>query len=812
MLRVVIKAPTGRTWLDHAGNRIYELEFSRNNEAQYVAGHYAIESFGKLDRNIEDFRKSPLQSLSDWDISLPSVFSSKDYQTKTIDLLYWIEAKNEAAGIDFDLTGSEAILYDGDNEIYKCVVSSTSTSNLRTDIRFSESMGSPEINTGFFPTVAGSATVGKWQVQIEQDHQRFKLIISNRDVIISGFYIYMENSKEYIPIEFASSAEMVSSLAGRWIELAPPSDTIVKIPPITPGAGIYIPTPPGDGDAKKAFMSKIRPTWLDNDTSPDPDLISIGGEMLFEHDTFMRHEYAEAWSSFFWEEQYVLGRTNPNSGFSGDYGKNLPVRVATDTVNIKFHVEYPIESMVTGPNPYRNDGYETRGNIQTMRDISLEYNNRLLSESEWERVPTIKFNRWRPLPFELRLKFPIDLPSKAKVVGVRLSWRIRHFQTSKISLHLGDKSKLLLLDSNHGSEWIETTDLSDDILISDLEDIRWIFPLTTESEGICQIAGFRLALDLELPLEEVKALYVDGKYFNTQQPDEAESGNSVVRSVQMLLSAANIYDYDVIPEGQLNDAQYGNIMRNESFKLREKLRSLAAESGIMIKFSKSTSKKEIILKSVSRMHTHKQIEMDLSVLVLVNNIYNFKMESPDRNDIASSVVISWGKNILTGNYEHTFEANAQGLYTDGHTLVPSGKWGVVIEQLKKGLGTAKNLNTEWIMDWEGAEIMAYDYLCWNCAPLRKAQAECITSNIPPTVDIGEFLQFDLPGYPPKFHETLWVVTGMHDDLDKHVTTIELLEAWNMPTVPDNRYLLMENGNNILLEDSSKIKLEKISDG
>jgi hypothetical protein len=209
----------------------------------------------------------------------------------------------------------------------------------------------------------------------------------------------------------------------------------------------------------------------------------------------------------------------------------------------------------------------------------------------------------------------------------------------------------------------------------------------------------------------------------------------------------------------------------------------------------------------------------LEAFVLENNRYDFEMESPDRNDILSGVLVSWGKNIETGNYEHSFSVDSQGIYIDGEAISGGGelklgaKWESVLHQLGENsnanIRAFKSLDTDWIMNQQGAEVMAYNYLLWNCAPLRKAQAKCITPVLRP-LDIGSFVSFDLPGYPPKFSQTAWVITGKQDDLDGMVTTFELLEVWNMPVIAPNRFLLLEDDRNIFMETGEKIKLESLN--
>jgi len=723
-------------------------------------------------------------------------------------------------------------------------------------------MGSPEINASFFPTVVGEVELDRWQVQIIKDFNLISIVYSDRPMLHNpSFYIYMKESKEYIPVKINLPSDNITWSGGMRVELKPPLELVAHISRLDPYDFISIDF--SSWGSLQQIMAKLRPYWAkpsvgDKEPSLNPDTVIVGGQQDSDR------ESAEAWSSFFWPSSsspdfgsYILGRTKPNQIVLPPPGSEaIPIGIATDVIGIKLHMESPIESMVTSQRDMdynHNNGnfaavydedddvVQTRGNLQTMRDISAEYTDRPLSENEMKVVPTIRFRAsvstigFTSRKFHLDLNFSFDSSlSKAKVIGGKLSFRVIHANPVKFQFALPSSDHSIgAYESitSDGARWIDRNLVLSlvNATVSDFENLKLDFsspiPINehyNERNTTLSIAGIRLSLDLEMPLEDVDALYASGKFYDTN-PQPQPTGNSIAQSVRDLIDAVKI-DYTVNVISQLNEAQYGTAIRNESALLRDKLRSLAAESGTLIKFSQTSN--EVILQSISRMQPHTPIEIDLFSFVLTNNIYSFKMESPDKNDIASSVVISWGKDAVTGKYNHIFEVNATGVYSDGSFINPDPKWDPVLSQLQKNasnnLGTAKNLETEWIMDQNGAEIMAYDYLCWNCTPLRKAQAECIMPKIkeivkiidgqPHKVDIGEFVRFDLPGYPPKFHNTSWVVTGMYDDLDKHVTTIEVLEAWNMPAVPENRYLLMENGKNILLEDSEKIKLEKISNG
>jgi len=286
--------------------------------------------------------------------------------------------------------------------------------------------------------------------------------------------------------------------------------------------------------------------------------------------------------------------------------------------------------------------------------------------------------------------------------------------------------------------------------------------------------------------------------------------------VETLLAMGNA-EGTVSEIGKFDGLCYGKISR-EAFSLRDKLRSLAAESATLIRFNQND--KEIFLSDVSLENDGiVPVFIPLSAFLLDNNFYSFRTESPEKSELLSGVDIHWGKDMETDKYVHTLSVALSNITCDGESasqfFVDETKWKSVFERLDqndaRGLGTIKSVDSEWITSWEAAEKFAYNLLRWNSARLRKANARLIfpvLESLEKNVDIGTFVSFALPGYPEKFSKTAWVVTGRHDDMDSMVTTLELLEASDLPAAaPPGRYLLLENGGNLLHEGGEKFKLE-----
>jgi hypothetical protein len=57
-------------------------------------------------------------------------------------------------------------------------------------------------------------------------------------------------------------------------------------------------------------------------------------------------------------------------------------------------------------------------------------------------------------------------------------------------------------------------------------------------------------------------------------------------------------------------------------------------------------------------------------------------------------------------------------------------------------------------------------------------------------------------------KTAWMVTAITDDLDSFITTIKLLEAWNMEACAPKRYMLTERDRDYInAEDGRHLMLE-----
>jgi len=318
-----------------------------------------------------------------------------------------------------------------------------------------------------------------------------------------------------------------------------------------------------------------------------------------------------------------------------------------------------------------------------------------------------------------------------------------------------------------------------------------------------------------VPFDNTK-IYVSGGIEKSYYDDSSDT--TVKNAVRNTLGAAGINEVPV--SGSCNRLLYSYAINSEAVAVRDMLRSLAAESATLINFS--PKEKEVRVRDISLQNEQTFVFIPLSVFVLENNIYSFSLESPDRSELLRSVAVYWGKDIDSGKYEHVFSATATlGITMDGEQMeigrghISAEKWGLVLNRMKRNsaFGVDKTVETKWITDWKGAENYAYNLLRWNAAPMRRAQAECIFTelnklNNPDGVDIGTFVSFSLPGYPQKFTQTAWVVTGRHDNLDTMVSTLELLETRDLPVPQLGDYLLLENRRNLFFENAEKIKLEE----
>ena len=108
-------------WIDHLRNPIAKLVFDKKYRQDYVPGYYPAKSFGELNRQIGSIPDNPIQSLTDFNITIDSVYSSRDGSFSTVNLFYYLETVNE----DFDIVGSNAVLFltDGNevDRLFGCI-------------------------------------------------------------------------------------------------------------------------------------------------------------------------------------------------------------------------------------------------------------------------------------------------------------------------------------------------------------------------------------------------------------------------------------------------------------------------------------------------------------------------------------------------------------------------------------------------------------------------------------------------------------------------------------------------------------------
>ena len=830
-------------WVDHLKNPINKLVFSKEYHEQYVPGHYPLESFGSLYRNIDDFSQSPIQSLSDWEIRLPAVYSSPDGYFQTVDLFCWLESVNE----DFDLLGCEAVLLDGDRVVFKGAVEAVESGTGGAAISISERLGSPEIGKSDFPFVFGYASLNRWPVKIAKEKSgQYTIEISQLPLErFDGFFVYLEKRNEFAPASFGSI-----EFSHAWTKafLSRPGDYAYGAHSYPHDIGIGEPF-----EIHAADMTEARPEPQKNE--PDYYIAASNDNLLAGE-----WESVQAWSSRrgsggdYPTAVYVLGRDISDRQLShqihGEGSVSIIRKLDIEkTVAISMR-DCPESLTLNEPDGNVDKAPYSRGNPSAFLALSAE-NIPDWGSGRYDKPPPNLYpevfypaGSLSPSDIVFTVNFPeLDLPSDAVVFDlvfhIRLFWNFtikRTFQSLFVSssflpceIWIEDKKFSFSIPSFEGDVSTQRFEIYNGIppdwgfSLQDTRSIKLKFKQEAFliKEGGITLMAACIEFKARCPLSGIK-LYASGEFAaNSPGSDSVpDSGKSIVASVYGLLAAANVEDYQVSPMGELSDVEYGSIASGGAVSLRNELRALAFESGTLIKFAPAAS--ELLIKSVSMEHEEgireSASEISVGMLVLENNIYSFKMESASRNDVASGVSLLWGKDTATGEYKHSFKIDSTGAYKDGEfcpasELSVSGiapeKWEAVTYGLPPN-GFAKNFECGWILDWQGAMLFAYNYLCWNSRPLRKAGIRCVSAELGKdgkSFDIGDFAKLCLPGYPPAMEETHWVITGRNDDLDKGVSDLELLEAWALRPVPETGFLLLENGGYILLEDEEKIKLE-----
>jgi len=829
MLSVEITPPDGTKWRDHLGFPIGSLVFSRASRQPYVPGSgvYPLESAGGLYRNIDDFRSSPLQSLTDWEIRVPSVCSSPDGSFQTVDILHWIESVNAENKVDFSIVGCKAVLRGDSGVIYEGMAESVACGAGTAAIRVSDRLGNPRSGKSAFPIVIGSADSGACPVLVTDEKDGIRIEISSAP--LKGKPVLFVRNPEGAYLE-------VKGVAGGFRMDYEPDWMSARITPIITAENPVVfrltDTVGALDDLilrgnPEEIMEKLRTEGAD-----EPDYYVLSSVYSETPD-----EVVEAWSRHHYDSSsYSLGR---EYNTSLQY-ENTPILRIRDMREAMLKVVADAWATSIVADEYRYQGLSTqryhfniwqRGNPSRLvhnsyklREAGFDFSESAGSGEEPEI--TIDFGRATDLisggiEFSVNLSSP-GAPSGAAIDGEGIS-RIYLALTcdlpngiSEFSFRAGDSESVSLPLKMDGKV------REFPVKIPGGSHLRLDFTLSIKNgwnlKVPVKVHYARAVYALKLPVLGSK-IYARGEIHGGAGSASPGEGTGVLPAIRGLLAATGAAG--VGAEGDSNGFEYGAALSGDAFALRDKLRTLAAESATLIAFNPATG--GIETKDMRMQHDRLgDIHIPLSAFARDGGIYSFRMESADRSELAGSLSVLWGRDPETKEYAHEFSATPDGLFRDGvpyypprfGAVVKSEKWQQVLLQMSKnrltGAGTARTAETEWVRDWDGAENMAYNMLRWNTAPMRKAQARCIFTELGKLdgiVDIGALVSFDLPGYHQKFRETAWIVTGRHDDLDSMVSTLELLEAAYVSAVPPEGFLLLEGGGYILLEDEGKIKLE-----
>jgi len=843
MLKVEIYNPYSSTWTDHAGKRVDRLTFVKDWwRAGLFPGHYPLESLGSVYRNIDNFCESPLQSRMEWEIRIPMIYSSKDGKFRTNDLLYFLESINEH---DFDLIGCEAVLSEGDRIFYSGVVESIQNGNGTASIRISDWLGNPKIGKSDFPVSIGTAEVYKWKPVVTQVRNILNIEISSQPLLRPPVF-YLKSGEKFVPVEGFmqrgadsvcsveySSGYMSATIRARGIQhgtlpedIGPDDEILLPVPSEDPWSvvtrwrlipGFYS---IGENDDFEPLTAWVNGFWMDPSQLAPQDTGILGALLGTQHNDKLL---------------YPLGRAERSKRRAHRKGDAI-FRIEEFNLDAIVDITLFADSMYVMSGSDRQNvvlpPYAT-GSLAQFASNSRTFGGDGGGTIDWEQCPrflpvsrqdfSAEKNCWN---YDKRFNIQVymseaDVPDDAKIIPY--VGRLQAYLKSAIAppfyyslpSPLNNLANGALIQCNYYFTSGMTTvgDLRTLAFPIDFRCLRK--PTAEEFQAIdaLQVGAIRLRTQARVQVD-INNLYVSAPSYTSSSAAASETGRPVKPVVEALLEMGYAQG-EVSVSGETDGLHYGTIINREAFALRDKLRSLAAESATLVRFSPNA--KEIILSDISLKNELEHVFIPLEAFLLENNAYYFGMESSDKNEILIGVDIHWGKDIETGKYAHTFSVDIAGIMHDGEQagpcLIELEKWSAVsykIEQnLSKGINLRKSIDSEWIASWEAAEKLAYNVLRWNSARLRKANARLILSvldSLKP-VDIGTFVSFDLPGYPKKFSETMWVVTGRQDDFDSMVTTLELLQASDLPAAPPNRCLLLEDGRNLLLENSGKIKLE-----
>jgi len=916
--RLEIYCPVGETWVDHNGTEIHAITLDKKYRPQYQPGCYSVKSFGELYRALSSVPDEPVQSLTDWNVTLNQIYSSADGSFSTMDLFYFLEAKNEEMGLEFDLIGCKALLYLSDGSIdgpveriFEGAVVEVSSGDGDITVRISERIGAPKIEAGDFPVFFGNYgnEAAYWPVEIKDNGGLSEIVLSETPLNrFDGLYIRSEKTGEYFKANFTGAEVSVdktkiyfyrkewmgflhdaprqlSSYAYRNFSEALNGDSVEMKKLI---AGVT--------SVKPVIVSEILDLWSKQEAAAN-GLLQLG-----------RHHDIEK-------------RVDLNSGYS-----------LYDAANIdKYFVEIEVEST---PISLLESGYkgipecyapQVRNNFKFPRDpsyprvsgnpdffIETSKTGRLVDDKAW--YPKVFYPLANKESFcfaSFTIKFPeIDLPASAVVTGIKCnlwyefsgrcvtdlaSTGSRPFGDDQI--RIGDShafpmegSRNAALDNfdlnffarhyfpqrpfanryrDFGSGWYSITAYEPGLSFSasnvmhidlfnrcpyrfaegeldgfmELKNteptgllgaltiwaallaqygqhaVDWVdFVLKHYSEAVLSepfpeqyfyLYGLRLWRKVKIPFVDLK-LYAKGVPSSVSL---TQNGQYVIPAIRSLLTAAKQGGYNVEADGQLNTPEVNSMLgSNETAEFRDKLKTLALASSVCVKFYPEQDSK-ILVSSLEEQNMD-IVNISMQCVLEENNTYSFAMETPMKDQIYSGLQISWGKDCVTGEYRHKILVNELGVWHDETLCAPvtSFKWSELIDQLAKnsnnGIQSLKTLENEWVKDIKGAESMAYNCLRWCCAPLRRAEIKLVRFLMPAGIDIGKFVSLSLDGYPEKLARTAWLVTGITDDLDSHVTTVKMQEAWNIKASAPTKYILQEDRSYINTEDlEGRLRME-----
>jgi len=860
MLYVEIHCPNASGWLDHRLNRIDMLVFSKKHYDSYEPGHYPLQSFGELYRNIDGIPDSPLQSLTDWSISISSVYSHKDRTFQTLDLIYHLEALNEAEGIEFNLIGCNAFLLDDEGSkkiIFEGVVDKVSNSGATTSIAISERLHNPVIEKRAFPLILGESRVAQFiPVEIAKNAQGMDEILLGDNAVGSQLYIYLEKTGEYAEVEFLDDKGTPNTaVAGGKIIFVDTDPSEHKIPLDVDYGSLELPLP---------LVSELRPDSAD--PKPVDWLLGISGN----------EEMVQAWNNSVSEQSVKyndgnepkindfirLGRScEPKlrkSHKAGDplkklsYGKKIRLRLEEAPVSIAetgselvkdgkvdfegYPVVYPYPSYPFRGTTIGRGGALLRGEPSYFLKLSAEGAGSEVAASNYDYphltyAPKmggfgISFSRFS-------LILPDSIPNAGDAITRSMKFNIYYRDKNRYCketwFSVGKENGYSVLASEKFSQdYLETSSVSDfskDIVLFDSAQAPAKYS-DTQTVHLNVLIGYHEgALRDEFHLyavrakREVEIPYTDGikLYVRARNAPGASSGSYTIKpAVESLLKAAGARD--IIVYDDTGCKTYYGMVLSEAANFRDKLRSLASASATLVR-SKTSSFGHIM--RLCSLAIESKIEAEctipLGAILLKNNMADFQMQTPERMDLCTGIEIAWGKNLATGKYDRKTIATSSGICHDDEMRNLSAaerlKWDGIFEQLEKNEllygQSIKAVENEWIRGTDGAERMALYFLYWLCKPLRKAELGCISERLPTKIDLGVLVQLDLlPGFHEKLGKTAWLVTEIKDDLDSGATKLSLLEAWGVPVVPQDLYLLAEDGQKILTEDSEGIKLER----